>query len=95
MDTCTYLGIYPNNIESASETLEAVCEAQGLDSDVIWSKIYRRFTNAYSSNFGNKVMTLMFECLQAELEKQGMEPDRIDWYVNGLDTDFYIDGETV
>ena len=68
MDTCTYLGIYPDNIEKASDVLESVCEDFGIDSDDLWRKIDADFEEWYGSNFGNTVNELIFDHLKGAVK---------------------------
>ena len=99
MDTCTYLGIYPDNIEEASEIFELVCKKFGIDSDEEWSIILQDFEEQfdidYYGNFGNRVIGMIFRNLNSALVEKGVNDDRIDWYINGWDTSFIIDGEEV
>lgn len=90
--TCTWLGIYPANIERGGDTFDSVCEAFGLDADTLWDDVRNTFETLYGSNFGNTVNTLMFEVLANALERKGIEGE-IDWEVNGMCVDFYVDGE--
>jgi len=91
MDTCTYLGIYPDNIEKAGEVLEAVCEDFGIDSDELWRQIDYEFSERYGTNFGNVVNDLIFDHLKGAVEDRGGED--VDYEVNGMCVDFYVNGE--
>lgn len=102
MDTITFLGIYPNAIEHAAEVLEAVCKKHGINSDGLWMNVNAYFEGGFASdhscdgtlNFTNALINLMFNCLRDALLDVGIEDERIDWAVEGLYSDFYIDGET-
>lgn len=91
MDTCTYLGIYPDNIEKASDVLEAVCEDFGIDSDELWTQIDNEFSERYGTNFGNVVNDLIFDHLKGAVEDRGGKD--VDYEVNGMCVDFYANGE--
>ena len=92
MDTCIWLGIYPENIERGGDTFDSVCEAYGLCADALWDDVRETFETLYGANFGNTVNNLMFEVLANALELKGIEGE-IDWEVNGMCVDFYVDGE--
>jgi len=91
IDTCTYLGIYPDNIEKASDVLEVVCKDFGIDSDKLWMQIDNDFSDRYGSNFGNEVNALIFEHLLDAVEDRGGTD--IGYEVNGACVDFYVNGE--
>lgn len=91
LDTCTYLGIYPDNIEKASEVLEAVCKDFGIDSDKLWMQIDNDFEERFGSNFGNVVNRLIFDHLWDAVEDKGGTD--IGYEVNGACVDFYVNGE--
>lgn len=91
LDTCTYLGIYPDNIEKASDVLEAVCKDFNINSDKLWMEIDFDFSERYGSNFGNEVNTLIFEHLWDAVEDRGGTD--IGYEVNGACVDFYVNGE--
>jgi len=91
LDTCTYLGIYPNNIEKASDVLESVCEDFGIDSDLLWQQIDGEFSDRFGTNFGNVVNALIFDHLKGAIEEAGGTD--VDYEVNGMCVDFYVNGE--
>ena len=98
--TCTYLGIEVRQIEHAGDVLDLACERHGLDADEVWEWVdndfHERFDVPDWSHFGNVVTRIIFDCLMEALERNGIERDRIDYYINGgLDTSFYIDGEEI
>ena len=93
MDTITFLGIYPNDIEHAAKVLEAVCEKHGIDADALYSYILDEFEETYGEQFSNQVIDLMFSNLRSWLVNDGIPTDSIDWEANGMCSDFYIDGE--
>ena len=91
LDTCTYLGIYPDNIEKGSEVLEAVCKDFGIDSDELWMRIDNDFEEMFGYNFGNAVNELMFDHLKSAVEDRGGED--VDYEVNGNCLGFFVNGE--
>lgn len=93
MDTCIWLGIYPENIERGGDTFDGVCEAFGLHADALWDDVREKFKALYGSNFGNTVNNLMFDVLANALERKGIDSEQIDWEANGMCVDFYVDGE--
>lgn len=98
--TCTFLGIYAEQIEDAGETLDALCKEHGIDADEVWQIIdqdFKEFLNIPDyTNFSDLVTSIIFGNLKDALEKRGFARERIDYYVNGtLDTNFYIDGEVI
>lgn len=95
MSACDYLGIYPRNIEKADEILEAVCNQFGIDSDDVWQEIDEEFTLVHGVNFGNTVIRMIFEHLFDALERNGIDDNRIDYFINGYDTHFIIDQEWI
>lgn len=91
MDTCTYLGINPRNIEKASDVLEAVCKDFGINSDVLWMQISNEFLERYGENFGNVVNTLIFDHLAFLVEDKGGRD--VGYEVNDMCVNFYVNGE--
>lgn len=91
LDTCTYLGIYPDNIEKASDVLEAVCKDFGIDSDKLWMQIDNDFEERFGPNFGNLVNCIIFDHLAFAVEDKGCTD--IGYEVNGACVDFYVNGE--
>ncbi len=91
LDTCTYLGIYPQNIEKAGDVLEAVCEDFGIDSDELWQQIDGEFSERFGTNFGNVVNMLIFDHLKDAVEEAGGTD--VGYEVNGMCVDFYVNGE--
>lgn len=92
IDTCVYLGIYPDNIEKASEVLEAVCRDFGIDSDELWTRIDNDFSERYGTNFGNAVNDLIFDHLRYAVEEKG--GTNVDYEVNGMCVEFFVNGES-
>lgn len=92
LDTCTYLGIYPDNIEKASDVLEAVCKDFNIDSDKLWMQIDNDFSERYGSNFGNAVNALIFDHLAFAVEDKGGTD--IDYEVNGACIEFFVNDES-
>lgn len=98
--TCTYLEIFPRQIEDASDVVGLACTQHGIDEDEVWSWIDDEFRERFSipenSHFGNVVTGIIFDCLKEALVRSGIDREHIDYYINGgLDTNFYIDGEEV
>lgn len=92
--TCVWLGIYPDNIERGGDTFDSVCEAFGLDADALWDIARKEFEAVYGSNFGNEVNRLLFYVLASALERERKAyGSDIDWEINGMCVDFYVDGE--
>ena len=96
--TCSYLGIYPKQIEDAGDTLDDVCREFGIDADDVWewvnSEFYELFNIPDFTHFSNGVVGIIFSCLMEALVRKGVDRERLDCYINGvLDTSFYIDGE--
>lgn len=98
--TLSFLGIHEGDIEHASDVLEAVCDKHGINSDCVWCAIYNFFDGPFASDhninegsFTSALINLFFNCLRDALLDIGIEDSRIDWEVNGICSDFYIDGE--
>ena len=92
VDSCCYYGIYPEEINNADETVGEIVNRYGL-SDDIYEQIEERFHECGSlKDITNSLMWAMFSTVSAELDNMGVEND---YYINGLDTHFYINGEEV
>ncbi len=91
--TLHFLGIYPNDIEHAADVLEAVCEEHGVDKDALYDYILQEFEETYGDQFGNRIIDLMFHNLKSWLVNDGIPSTSIDYEVNGMCSDFYINGE--
>jgi len=94
-----YLGIYPEHIEMADGICEAVCRKYGIDSDEeVWEYVKQDFEETVydGEQLSNLIIYYIFRNLKSALMESGKlgEVD-IDWYVNGHDTHFYIDGEEI
>lgn len=90
-----YLGIYPETIEKYDEVIEQVCEEYGIDSDKqVWEYVKQAFDeNVFDGNLTNEILSYMFRNLGSALVEAGkFDEQQIDWYVNGWDSHFYIDG---
>lgn len=95
--TCTYLGIYPKQIEDAGDVLDWACREYGIDADEVWewvnNEFYEMFNVPYYTHISNGIVGIIFSCLMEALKRKGIESD---CYINGtLDTHFYIDGEEI
>lgn len=91
-----YLGIYPEHVEAADELCERVCGRYGIDSDEeVWAYVKSDFEELVydGSQMSNAIIRLIFYNLLAALREHGVGEGRVDWYINGGDTHFYIDGE--
>lgn len=91
-----YLGIYPENVANADELCERVCKAHGIDSDEeVWAYVKSDFEELVygGEQLSNEIIRLAFCNLLAALRDHGVDEGRVDWYINGGDTHFYIDGE--
>ena len=92
-----YLGIYPESVEKADVICERVCEKYGIGSDYdVWEHVRQDFEKQVYDEYplSDLIIFFIFKNLKAALvkSKKVEEPD-IDWYINGWDTGFYIDGE--
>lgn len=99
MSTCTFLGIWPEQIEDAGETADQVCGKYNIDADRFWDTVAYHYEHMLLDghvpydDLSNYICDIIFSELRYELEDLGVE---CDYYVNGtLDTSFYIDGEQV
>lgn len=94
-----YLGIYPEVIERADAIVERACEAHGIDSDdEVWPYVLDRFEQAFDlkardNGFTNWLIHASFSALDSALQEQGIDDGRIDYYVDGMCSDFYINGK--
>ena len=92
VDSLCYLGIYPDEIRRAQETFDDVCDKYDLGD------LYDDYEE-YLKNVGdfgditNSIMGALFDTLMSALKEKGI--DDCDYYVNGLDTHFYINHEEV
>lgn len=96
--TLKYLGIYPEVIERVDEICERVCEKYGIDSDdAVWEYVKQDFDEQFNeADLTGYICYLIFKHTRAALVESGMVVDsRIDWYINGICSSFYIDGEEV
>lgn len=91
--TLSFLGIHEGDIEHASDVLEAVCDKHGIHSDCVWSAVLQEFEDVFGDNFENHVIDIMFQNLRDKLLDIDIPDDSINWEVNGICSDFYIDGE--
>lgn len=93
-----YLGIYPETIERADEIVERVCEEYDIDSDSeVWEYVKQTFDEeVFDGQLSDFVVDLMFRNLAAALMESGkVDGKRIDYYVDGICSDFTIDGIAV
>ena len=89
-----FLGIYTDDVVHADRVFLAVCQAQGLDDDALYTRVRDRFIERYGEQFGNTIIRMMFEELGWSLvNEHGFDEEAIDWDVNGMCSDFYINGE--
>ena len=94
-----FLGIYPEQIQDADDTVEEVCKMYGIDADSqVWDFVEEDFKECiFDGDLSNMIVYYIFRNLKAALVESGkLDEEQIDWYINGtLDTNFYIDGEQV
>lgn len=91
--TLHFLGIHEGDIEHASDIVEAVCDKHGIHSDCVWSAVLNEFEDAFGDDFENHVIYILFQNLRDKLLDIGVPDESIDWEVNGMCSDFYINGE--
>lgn len=94
--TCTFLGIYPDNIEDGGDSAEAVLDNYGIDIDDFWSRVNAVFSERYGKNFGNTVNYIIFCELESMLRDSGKltDNDDVDFEINGSCLDFIVNGES-
>jgi len=94
-----YLGIYQEHIDEADELCERVCKEHSIDSDSeVWEYVKQDFEeNVWQGHqLSNEIIYYIFRNLKAALVESGKyKESQIDWYINGLDTHFYINGDEV
>lgn len=101
MSTLEFLGIYPYDIELASDKVDRVCKRHGIHDDVVWASVCTYFESLFasdhqpygSSTFTDALINLIFNCLRDSLLDAGFTDDRINWDVNGRASYFIVDGE--
>lgn len=101
MNINTFFGIYPEEIEAASEIFETALEKEGVDvprRDDLWEEVSLRFEENLKSgaldqtHLSNVLMGAMFTILREFLSERHPEWD-VDYFINGIDTHFYVNGE--
>ena len=92
-----FFGIYPDEIEHATVVADEACIEAGLSEDDIdfdfeddiafclkhfgnWEDITNSIIEAY-----------FYKCKAVCYEKFGLENVKVDWYINGWDTHFYVE----
>ena len=91
-----YLGIYPEHVQAVDELCERACEKYGINSDEeVWAYVKQDFEELVygGRQMSNEIIRLVFCNLLAAMRDHGVDEGRVDWYINGGDTHFYIDGE--
>ena len=94
MDTCTFLGIYPEYIESASAMCESAMEKLGFSLDEIddmYDFAKQDFEEIGSlTDITNSVISCLFR--SAEISIHEKYPSlRVDYYVDGYCSSFEVD----
>lgn len=99
MTTCNFLGIRPEQINSAGETADWACEKYNINANRFWDIVVYDYEHMIldgqipCDELSNYICDIIFSELLNELQDIGIE---CSFYINGtLDTHFYIDGEQV
>ena len=96
MSALNLLGIYPMQLENASDVIAEACAEQGVNDDELWRSIWQEMDELYGTehdSLSNRLVGIMFRHLSDALRERGVQST---YYINGgLDTHFYIDGKEV
>ena len=96
--TLEFFGIYPNDIKHAVEVADMACEQVGVTAD----DLDRAFdaediifdlkcTGSWDNITNSVILSYFSACASAVENKLGSDNVRIDWFVNGYDSDFNIE----
>lgn len=92
-----FFGIYPNDIEHATEIADEACIEAGLtedDIDFVFEDDIafdlKHCVGDWEDITGSLIRAYFGACGNAVRRKLGEENVEIDWYVNGWDSHFYI-----
>ena len=86
--------IYPDAIEKACSDVDYAIEIFGL-GDYVWDYIIDDYENGGYvdlSDLTNSIISICYSNLQSALEDDGVD---CDYYVNGYDSHFYVNGEKI
>ena len=98
MNTCNFFGIYPDEIERASDICTETLEHMGLSNneiDELYDNMHEEFYSfcgTTNSNITNELILSMFTVVKEYILERYADLD-IDVYVNGYDSDIIINGE--
>ena len=101
MSTCRFLGIYPEYIEDAGDSLDNLMDHLGFtkkEQDAIWLDIDRNEIPLYlvrANGITNAIITAIFAGgISGMLQyRKYLDPDDFDYFVNGMDTHLYYKQE--
>ena len=93
-----FFGIYPDEIEHATEIADEACIEAGLDPDVLFDFDFdydivfdlKHCVGDWDDITGSVIRAYFGCCCGAIQDKLGEENVEVDWYINGWDTHFYI-----
>lgn len=93
---CEIFGIYPDAINRAYEIAMNQLDKFGIPSNYFDTDMQEELEESIDpNNISNSLIFVIFRTLENYLEDNGFDEDRIDFYVNGFDSHFYIDKEEV
>ena len=98
MKACNFFGIYPDEIERASDICTETLEHMGLSNneiDELYDEMYdefREMTGCLESNVTNDLIYAMFNTVKGYINEKFSDLD-VSIYVNGYDSDIIINGE--
>ncbi len=99
MSTCTFLGIFPDYIEDAGDSVDNLMDKFGFtlrQKGAVWRVIEKKFCDVQNCfNLTNKIIYCIFEGgIEAMcFVKQDLNEEDFDYYVNGMDSHLYYQGE--
>ncbi len=92
VDACCYYGIYPEEIQRAQDIVNEIIYRYNLSYDIN-EEIDTAFYECGSlEDITNSLILAMFSTVKSKLDNMGIEND---YYINGYDTHFYINGEEI
>jgi len=87
-----YFGLYEWPLAKTDSVVHAVCKKYKLDYDEIYELARKDLEEKLGESPTNWIIWHLFDHLKGALSEQ-IEPERIDYEVNGICSDFYVDEE--
>lgn len=92
VDNLAYLGIFPESINNAIETCKHVLEENGFNAAEINRVEQDASDDLLQINFTNAIIESYFNATKEALKNKYPDLD-VDYYVNCIDSSFFVNGE--